>query len=198
VEWNDRYILSDAPPGQPRPPPASGALEFAEYGDRIRDITPASTLLPEGSTPFPAPYVRRYSGMMFNIADYGHTLLTDFLIAGGRIERAEFHTPAEIAALKQRVVINCPGYGARALWRDESVVPVRGQIAWLIPQPEVDYGLQYQHVTMLPRRDGIVIQMLDGGDMRGYGDDNETPDRDEALTGVARIAELYGRMSAKA
>ena len=196
VEWNDRYVVSDSPPGHPRPARAPGELDFAEYGDRILDITPNGTLLPRGSTPFPEPYVRHYSAMMFNIADYGHTLLTDFRLAGGKIVRAEFHTPSELAALKQKVVINCPGYGARALWKDESIVPVRGQIAWLIPQPEVDYGVQYRHVSMLPRRDGIVIQMLEGGDMRGYGDDNETPSHDEAMTGVSRIAELYGRMRA--
>ena len=196
VEWNDRYILSDRPPGaSPREP---GELDFAEYGDRIHDITPPSTLQPAGSTPFPTAYVRRFSGMMFNIADYGHTLLTDFLLAGGRIERAEFHSPAEIAALKQKVVINCPGYGARALWKDESIVPVRGQIAWLIPQPEVDYGVIYGGVNMLPRRDGIVMQMVEGGDMRGYGDDNETPDREEALLAVRRIADLYERMGRSA
>ena len=91
-------------------------------------------------------------------------------------------------------MINCPGYGARALWKDESIVPVRGQIAWLIPQPEVNYGVIYKGVNMLPRRDGIVMQMVDGGDMRGYGDDNETPDREEARTAVARIADLYARM----
>jgi len=193
VEWNDRYILSDAP-RSPAGPPAPGELDFAEYGDRIRDITPASTLMPAGSTPFPTPYVRHFSGMMFNIADYGHTLLTDFRLAGGKIERAEFHNPSELGALKEKVVINCPGYGARALWKDESIVPVRGQIAWLIPQPEVNYGVIYKGVNMLPRRDGIVMQMVDGGDMRGYGDDNETPDREEARTAVARIAELYARM----
>ena len=196
VEWNDRYVLSDSPPGQPRPAPSPGELDFAEYGDRIRDITPNGVPMPAGSTPFPTPYVRRYSSMMFNIADYGHTLLTDFRLAGGKIVRAEFHDPSELAGLKEKVVINCPGYGARALWKDESIVPVRGQIAWLIPQPEVDYGVQYRHVTMLPRRDGIVIQMLEGGDMRGYGDDHEVPDRQEALTGVSRIAELYDRMRA--
>jgi len=193
VEWNDRYILSDAP--RPAPGPlAPGELDFADYGERIRDITPASTTMPAGSTPFPTPYVRRFSGMMFNIADYGHTLLTDFRLAGGKIQRAEFHSPAELAALKEKVVINCPGYGARALWKDESIVPVRGQIAWLIPQPEVNYGVIYKGVNMLPRRDGIVMQMVDGGDMRGYGDDNETPDREEARTAVARIADLYARM----
>jgi len=194
VEWNDRYVLTDNPPGHAPSQRAPGELDFASYGDRIRDISPDGTPLPAGATPFPTPFVRRYSSMMFNIADYGHTLLSDFRLAGGRIVRADFHAPSELAALKEKVVINCPGYGARALWKDESIVPVRGQIAWLIPQPEVDYGVQYQHVTMLPRRDGIVIQMLNGGDMRGYGDDNETPDRAEALTAVARIAELYARM----
>jgi len=195
VEWNDRYILSDAPHAAPGPL-APGELDFAEYGDRIRDITPASTPVPVGSTPFPTPFVRHFSGMMFNIADYGHTLLTDFRLAGGKIQRAEFHSPSELAALKQKVVINCPGYGARALWKDESIVPVRGQIAWLIPQPEVDYGVIYQGVNMLPRRDGIVMQMVDGGDMRGYGDDNETPNHAEAMTAVTRIADLYARMRA--
>ncbi len=89
------------------------------------------------ATPFPTPYVRRGEQMMFNIADYGHTLMADFLAAGGVFQRAEFHAPGELAQLKEKVVINCPGYGARALWNDESIVPVRGQIAWLIPQPEV-------------------------------------------------------------
>ncbi len=128
---------------------------------------------------------------MFNIADYGHTLMTDFLLAGGQIVRREFHAPSELASLKEKVVINCPGYGARALWKDESLVPVRGQIAWLIPQPEVTYGVYYDGVNVVSRRDGIVLQMLDGGDMRGLGDDNESIDRAEAVEAVTRVAALY-------
>ena len=48
--------------------------------------------------------------------------------------------------LKEKVVINCPGYAARELWNDDSIVPVRGQIAWLIPQPEVNYGFNYKNI----------------------------------------------------
>jgi glycine/D-amino acid oxidase-like deaminating enzyme len=136
--------------------------------------------------------------MMFNIAGYGHTLMTDFLLAGGQIRRMEFHTPADIAALKEKVVINCPGYGARDLWKDESIVPVRGQIAWLIPQPEVNYGVVYRDVSMLSRRDGIVIQALDGGDLKGYADANETIDRGDADRAVAAIADLYAGFPAPA
>jgi D-amino-acid oxidase len=194
VEFTDRYYLSDAPAsGGPiiESPPPGTPLDFASYGDLIRDLTPHAELLPPGATPFPSREVRRSSQLMFNIADYAHTLMTDFLITGGKLVRREFHEPGELAALPQKVVINCPGYGARALWRDDSVVPVRGQIAWLIPQPEVNYGVYFGDMGVLSRRDGIVLQMFDGGDMRGYGDDNETPDHDEAMTAVTRVAALY-------
>jgi glycine/D-amino acid oxidase-like deaminating enzyme len=195
VEWTDRYYLSGGEAGEIGGEPP-GSLDFASYADRIRDITPAPTAIPAGSTPFPVARVARTSSMQFNIADLGHTLMTDFLVAGGKFVRAEFHDPAELGRLKQKVVINCPGYGARALWRDESVVPVRGQIAWLIPQPEVTYGVYYDGVNLISRRDGIVVQMLEGGDMRGYGDDHEAPDPVEAKTAVLRIAELYSRFRA--
>jgi hypothetical protein len=36
--------------------------------------------------------------MQFNIADYGHTLMSDFLAAGGKFVRMEFHSPAEFAS----------------------------------------------------------------------------------------------------
>lgn len=194
VEWTDRYYLSDPAPSPPPSQPAASALDFVEYRDRILDITPHFELLPPGATPFPAAEVRRSSSMQFNIADFGHTLMTDFLAAGGRIERREFHTLGELAGLKEKVVINCPGYGARALCKDETVTPVRGQIGWLIPQPEVNYGVIYKNVSMLSRRDGIVVQGLWGGDMFGYGDDREVIDRAEAERGVTTLAELYGRM----
>lgn len=191
VEWIDRYNLNDlAPENRPETP---NPLGFAEYAHAIRDLTPRPQDMPPGSTPFPTRYVRRNSTMMFNIASYGHTLMSDFLAAGGKVVRREFNSPSELGELKEKVVINCPGYGARALWKDESIVPVRGQIAWLIPQPEVDYGVYYKDVSVVPRHDGIVVQAVDGGDQKGYGDDNETPDRAEAERSVATLAELYSR-----
>ena len=132
--------------------------------------------------------------MQFNIADYGHTLMSDFFAAGGKFVRAEFSALGDVSRLREKVVINCTGYGARDLCRDESIVPVRGQIGWLIPQPEVNYGVYYDGVLALSRRDGIVVQMLEGGDMRGYDDANETVDRAEAEEAVNRIAALYGKM----
>jgi len=75
-------------------------------------------------------------------------------------------------------------------------VPVRGQIAWLIPQPEFDYAIAYNGVNVIPRTDGIGVQAVSGGDMRGYGDDSLEPSRQEAEEAIATLAALYSRFGA--
>ena len=197
VEWIDQYSVSDdiarsrsggaASGGQSAPP----AVDFASYSRRIADLVPKWRRVPADATPFKAGAVARSEIMIFNIADYGHTLLNDFFIAGGQFRRAEFHAPAQIAALGKKVVINCTGYGARALWKDDTLTPVRGQIARLIPQPDVRYGLVYRQVIAVPRRDGIVVQSFEGGDMKGYGVTSEAPDRAEAEQAVTTLADLF-------
>jgi D-amino-acid oxidase len=197
VEWTDRYTLSDPSPAETHATPRNtDTLEFARYRDRVADLTPHSQDLPPGSHPFPTRYATRNSSLTFNIAAYSRQLVTDFLVEGGKIERVEFHSPSELSQLTQKVVINATGYGARALWSDESIVPVRGQIAWLIPQPEVNYGVFYKNVNILARRDGIVVQDAGIGDMDGYNDTNEQPDRQKAEAAVQVVAELYRRMNA--
>jgi glycine/D-amino acid oxidase-like deaminating enzyme len=196
VLFSDRYVMSDIPFAEMREKSeALDTLGFASYTDRIADITAKPQILPPGATPFPVKYVRRSENLQFNIHDYAHQLLNDFRLAGGKIEMREFHAPAELTQLKEKVVINCTGYGARALWKDDSIVPVRGQIAWLIPQPEVNYGLYYRDVSVLSRSDGIVVQSLLGGDMQGYNDDREVVSRAEADQAVGVIEDLYSRLA---
>ena len=192
VEWSDRFGLFDLPPDPSgRNHPEGAKLGFVDYQSRIRDLTPRSQLMPAGTHPFRVPFVRRNTSLTFNVADLSHQLETDFLLAGGRFVPMEFNEAADLARLKEKVVIACTGYGSRALFRDESIVPVRGQIAWLIPQAGAQYGLYYRNISVLARRDGIVIQ--DGGvdDTQGYNDDNEQPDRAAAETSVQTIASLY-------
>jgi len=197
VQFADRYTLSEIPLAEMREKmEAQDTLGFATYSDRIADITSSHpVVLPAGANPFPVPYARRSTGLQFNIHDYAHQLLNDFRLAGGQIVMREFHAPSEFSQLKEKVVINCTGYGARALWKDESIVPVRGQIGWLLPQPEVTYGLYYRDVSLVSRTDGIVVQSIAGGDLQGYKDDNETINRAESDAAVGVIEELYSRMS---
>jgi glycine/D-amino acid oxidase-like deaminating enzyme len=193
IEWTDRYFLSDENENPRANAEEKPIHDFIHLNPRIADLTPRAHLLPSGTHPFPTKYVESTSSMSFNVADYSRQLMNDFLIAGGAIETQEFHSPQEVASLPQPVIINCTGYGARQLWSDESVVPVRGQIAWLIPQEGVHYGLFYRGVNILARRDGIVVQPA-SSDEEGWNDTNEQPDRAAAETGVKVLQDLYSRM----
>jgi hypothetical protein len=197
IEWTDRYTLSDRSPEEsgPRRQRTEGH-SFARYQDRIADLTPRSQDIPAGMHPFPMKFVRRSTSLTFNVADYSRQLVNDFFVAGGAMETREFHSPQDLTALPQPVVVNCTGYGARQLWSDESIVPVRGQIAWLIPQEGVNYGLNFGDLNVLARRDGIVVQPSPQGEETGWNDSNEQPDRAEADAGVRELQELYARMAA--
>ncbi len=83
------------------------------------------------------------------------------------------------------------GYGARALFDDQSIIPVRGQLARMIPQTDIHYGLFYKGVGFIPRRDGPAFQVLGENDYYGFNDDSTVPDRSEAEYAVNTIAGLY-------
>ncbi|HEY1877354.1 MAG TPA: FAD-dependent oxidoreductase [Rhizomicrobium sp.] len=208
VDFADQYRLSDTPfeRESEEVDPAKGTYattgmpqqnaEFARYNDRISDLTPRPEVLPEGATPFPVKYVSRQEIMFFNFGSYGHVLMNEFFGAGGKMEVREFHHPSELAGLKEKVVINCPGYAAKDLWKDQYMIPVRGQTGWLIPQPEVKYGLNYGGTAMLSKSDGIMVLHAPGpvqGDMNGIGNANEVESRQETEDAVRIIEKLYAR-----
>ena len=191
IEWIDGYAVSDAPPGTPETP-VPDEPEYASLHARVRDLTPHSVELAAGTHPFPQAHVRRYTTMMFNISSYAHMLMADFLAAGGTIEVREFHDPRELMKLPEHTLINATGYGARALFKDDSIIPVRGQTARLIPQPEVTYSLYTGHLSTVPRSDGVLVQVI--GDTGNFNNDDVTPDRAVSEAAVRELAELVSRM----
>jgi hypothetical protein len=212
VEWADSYALSDTPP-KPRerePDPSitqnyanSGmphqSAEFAKYADSIRDIVPRAVDLTPEENPFNTAYARRSENMHFNFAAYGKLLLSEFFQMGGKFENRDFHSPADIVALPQKVVINSPGYAARDLWRDKTIIPVRGQTAWLLPQPSSNYGASYRGVNLLSKSDGVMMMHSPAtatslGDMDGVGNSMELPDRAPIEEGLGLIAPLFANM----
>ena len=120
---------------------------------------------------------------MFNITDYARYLLSQFQSNGGRIVVREFHSPAEFGTLAEKTLINCTGYGARALLGDDSVIPVRGQLTRMAPQRGVHYALLYRATLFLARRDEFVFQHFTG-EPQGFNDKSTEPDRAEAETAV--------------
>ena len=193
VRFIDQYNLHGGPgnSGPVGPAPTPGRVGFAQLGERISGLAPWSRPLRPDEHPFVVDRATVLPIMTFNVAEYARQLTEAFLMEGGRIVQRTFHHPSELADLAEPVVVNCTGYGARALFGDQSLVPVRGQIAWLTPQPEVTYALYYRGISMVPRHDGIVIQANGSSQMVGYGVADETPDRAEAEQALAALARLF-------
>lgn len=193
VEFFDNYFVSDASgAGHPRGAADDGRPPFARLQrELLGDQLTEPAVFAPGSHAFGDRTLRRTSQLMFNIPAYARLLVADFLADGGRIEIAEFHSPSELTRLREKTLVNATGYGARALFQDPSVTPVRGQLAHLIPQPDVHYGLVYRDVAFVPRRDGLVFQALGDGDYYGFGDEGTTPDRAEAEHAVHTIEALF-------
>ncbi|HZI62074.1 MAG TPA: FAD-dependent oxidoreductase [Pyrinomonadaceae bacterium] len=63
---------------------------------------------------------------------------------------------SELTRLREPVIFNCTGLGSRALFDDPDLIPVRGQLEVLLPQPEIDY-CYLSSGYMFPRRDGIIL-----------------------------------------
>jgi D-amino-acid oxidase len=120
------------------------------------DLYPQILTHRDANTYFGFPFVRQYSTMLIEPSIYLSALLRDFYVAGGKVVVREFKNRAEIARLRESVIFNCTGLGSRALFKDEDLIPVRGQLEILLPQTEIDYSY-LSSGYMFPRRDGIIL-----------------------------------------
>ena len=75
-------------------------------------------------------------------------------------------------SLRENLIFNCSGLGARVMFNDQELVPIKGQLVFLLPQPEVDYmTLGPGDIYMFPRHDGILL-----GGTHDRGEWNLAPD----------------------
>jgi glycine/D-amino acid oxidase-like deaminating enzyme len=211
VEFVDSYALSDTPPAPPHPPEPDPAIqgawvagglpkqnsEFGRYSERLRDIVPQAVPLAARDNPFPLPYVSRRSNMHFNFTAYAQTLLDEFFARGGQFVMRDFNDPSQYGQLKQKVVINATGLAARDLWRDKTIIPVRGQTGWLVPQQDAYYSLNYRGVSLTSKSDGIVVMNnpIGVGNMFGVGDTMEWPDKAPILEGLKVLEPVMAAMA---
>lgn len=128
--------------------------------------------------------------MIFNIAQYFETLRRRFAAAGGTLVTRRFASRSHVLSLPERVIVNCMGYGARAIWGDETMVPVRGQVAHYTPQA-ARYALTFDAVQAISRRDALVVQYLGPNDDFGFEVSDETPSAAETAMAASRLKTLW-------
>jgi D-amino-acid oxidase len=182
VRWMPVYSLSADGPFTPAP----AASAYSE----IEPLFPETQQLGPGQHPFGALYARKRYSMLIEPAIYLNALVGDFQIAGGRIVIREFHSPAEIMALRETIIYNCTGLGAGALFGDTELTPIKGQLVFLPPQAELEYmTVGPGDIYMFPRHDGVL---LGGSHDRGVWDMSVDPLVTERI--LRESAALFGSM----
>jgi glycine/D-amino acid oxidase-like deaminating enzyme len=181
VRWLPMYLLSNQPDDEP-----SSRDPFPEIDQLYIDDTKQRA----GEHPFPVARVERFWSMLIEPQIYLNAVLRDYLLAGGKLVIREFQSIQEVLALKEPVAVNCTGLGAKDLFNDPELTPVKGQLSFLIPQPEIQYcTVGPGNLYMFPRRDGIVL-----GGTHEHGVWRLEPDPEQAARIVNQHADLFQRM----
>jgi glycine/D-amino acid oxidase-like deaminating enzyme len=151
IRWMETYDLYDEPLAEP--PRATFDDLFTYKGD-----------LAPGQHPFGKRYARRMVTMQIDPGTLLRQLTADFNLAGGKFVIRNFDGLANVLALRENVIFNCTGLGAAALFDDSNLVPAKGQLVYLPPDPAVDYmtfgggsGGEHGFLHMFPRRDVLLL-----------------------------------------
>lgn len=191
VSWLDNYNLADElqqpGPGNPERPNLNAPFNVG------REV------LGPGEHPFPTKYAISSPQIRIEPSIYLEALMRDVVLFGGRIVGRKFDTPRDLAALREPIVINCTGLGARELFGDQELIPLKGQLTVMLPQPEVKYHTNggphdrpapgQLSIHMMSRNDGII---LGGTSQRGVW--TLEPDEAERKRVVDSHIAVFGAM----
>ena len=164
VTWINRYR------GMNEVRESDAATPEQEAGSSLlpADLDTGRVTLQPGEHPFPTRYASVQPWLRIEPSIYMDALVSDFLLFGGRIIIRTFETTRDLLSLGEPIVINCTGLGAREIFDDEELIPLKGQLTHFVPQPEIDYGAvapamigpdggRQRGVSTNPRGDGIAL-----------------------------------------
>jgi D-amino-acid oxidase len=200
VYWMDAFNGSDTPTppqGGGRGGDAAAATESELLPEYLRPGH-ARELLGPGEHPFPTKYAFRSTALSIEPNVYLDALVRDFQMAGGRIVIRTFETPRDLMSLAESVIVNCTGLGSYSLFDDKELVPIKGQLTVVVPQPEVNYRASGRlpdapaggaAASINPRGDGIVV-----GNLQDGGNWSLEPDEDVRQRNMAAAIAYFSAM----
>ena len=192
VSWIDSFGMVD----QVREP-----RERSDRGEPLlpQHLETGRVILQPGEHPFPSTYASYQPMIRIEPSIYLDALVRDVHLFGGRIVVRKFDTPRDLMSLRESLIVNCTALGSRELFGDEELTPLKGQLTFLVAQPDVNYatmgGLPGSGsgcgIHMMPRSDGIA---LGGTSERGVW--NMAPNEEARQRVVQGHIDLFSAMRA--
>jgi glycine/D-amino acid oxidase-like deaminating enzyme len=146
VRWMDFFMLGAQP------------MELPWEFSITPELFPLEMFGP-GEHPFPSAYASRFRTLIAETNVFLPALIDDFRAHGGSIEVRSFADRAAVQALEAPLIVNCTGLGAKQLFDDPELTPVKGQLTVLKPQTAVTYAYldPVLDFYMFSRSDGVIL-----------------------------------------
>jgi glycine/D-amino acid oxidase-like deaminating enzyme len=176
IRWLEQYALTREP-------------REAETPGMWEDLFSYAAELAPGEHPFGDWYAHRDVTMQIDPGTLLRALIRDFQLAGGGFVIRNFSSPDEVLALAEPVLFNCTGLGAAELFGDDQLIPAKGQLVLLPPDPAVDYmtlGGGRGQLYMFPRTDVLLL----GGTFKP-GDYSTHPEPEETERIISEHVRLF-------
>lgn len=187
VTWVDSYVVRENFNPDYEPSDSAGGTTYARL--RIPGLLPERQVLDQKQHPFHVDKVSKQTTLVFNIPSYLNKHLTDFVSFGGKVVVREFKSHEDIDALSEKCVVNCTGIGSMQLFNDNEMMPIAGQLSFLIPQPDFNYRVSTEYGYAIPRKDGII---LGGNALEGSWDENPDPAQTDKV--VQTLMDVMNRL----
>ena len=130
--------------------------------------------------------------MLVETSTFLRRLIQDVQLAGGEFVIRNFNDQDELQKLTQPVIFNCTGLGSRALFGDEGIMPAKGQLILLPPDPAVDYltvGGGSDSLYMFSRNDYMIL----GGTFKP-GDWSTEPEPEQTERIIHESQQFFSRL----
>ena len=171
-------LTPQAPAGQPGQSPYAVTPQAGPWWHQAVPGLQVTHAVPDGWT----------DGWSFTMPVVDMPVHLDWLVAR-IVERGGTITRLNLSALPEGRVVNCSGLGARLLGADRTVVPVRGQVAYVeqvgLDRWWLDNTVNAAPTFVVPRQHDIVV-----GGAEVEGEWSRTPSRETADDILARASRL--------
>lgn len=97
-----------------------------------------------------------YETLVISPPLYMPWLMDQLMRRGAKFRIRHFDTAGDFAGLPETAVINCLGLGAKSVFDDEKMTPIRGRLVMLKPQ-QLGYLLSHRQSYLFSRPDAVVL-----------------------------------------
>jgi D-amino-acid oxidase len=126
----------------------------------LADIVDHSTRTHEPTLPGDLAWHWEFDSLLIEIPEFMARLHTDLANMGVEMQRQAYVSQDSFHTLPADLVINCSGLGSRGLTGDTGLVPIRGQLLHLRPQPvpnKLTVEWNGRSIYWMSREDALIL-----------------------------------------